>query len=85
MYSSRLSSSQIHSKSSSKSQKIKTYRFRDAWMHSRSSSRERRSDMDIDKPSKDKVNYAPIKERKSEESEESKNINLSSISKPQAS
>ena len=38
--------------------------------------------MDFDQPPKDKVNYATIDERKSKESDDSKNINLSSISEP---
>ena len=40
--------------------------------------------MDVDQPPKDKVNYASIDERKSEESDDSKHINLSSISEPQS-
>ena len=40
--------------------------------------------MDIDQPPKDKMIYAPIDERKSEESDDSKNINLSNISEPQS-
>ena len=40
--------------------------------------------MDVDQPPKGKVNYATIDERKSEESDDSKNINLSSISEPQS-
>ena len=40
--------------------------------------------MDVDQPPKNKVNYAPIDERKSEESDDSKNINLSNISEPQS-
>ena len=40
--------------------------------------------MDVDQPPKDKVNYATIDERKSEESDDSKDINLSSISLPQS-
>ena len=52
-------------------------------MHSRSSSRGSKSDMDVDQPPKDKVNYATIDERKSEESDDSKHINLYFwISKP---
>ena len=53
-------------------------------MHSRSSSRVSKSDMDIGQPPKDKMNYATIDERKSEESDDSKNINLSNISEPQS-
>ena len=83
MYS-RLRSSATRSKSASKSPKNKSYRVRDASMHSRSSSRGSKSDMDVDQPPKDKVNYATIEERKSEESDDSKNINLSSISEPQS-
>ena len=83
MYS-RLRSSTTRSKSASKSPKNKFYRVRDASMHSRSSSRGSKSDMDVDQPPKDKVNYATIDERKSEESDDSKNINLSSISEPQS-
>ena len=40
--------------------------------------------MDVVHPPKDKVNYATIDERKSEESDDSKNINLSNISEPQS-
>ena len=83
MYS-RLRSSTTRSKSASKSPKNKSYRVRDASMHSRSSSRGSKSDMDVDQPTKGKVNYATIDERKSEESDDSKNINLSSISEPQS-
>ena len=64
MYS-RLRSSMIRSKSASKSPKNKSYRVRDASMHSRSSSRGSKSDMDVDQPPKNKVNYAKIDERKS--------------------
>ena len=53
-------------------------------MHSRSSSRASKSDMDIDQPLKDKVNYVTIDDKKSEESDDSNNINLSSISEPQS-
>ena len=45
---------------------------------------EGKSDMDVDQPPKGKVNYATIDERKSEESDDSKNINLSRISEPQS-
>ena len=83
MYS-RLRLSTARSKSASKSPKNKSYRVRDASMHSRSSSRASKSDMHVDQPPKDKVNYATIDERKSEESNDSKNINLSSISEPQS-
>ena len=83
MYS-RLRSSTIPSKSVSKSPKNKSYRVRDASMHSRFSSRGSKSDMDFELSPKDKVNYATIDERKSEESDNSKNINLSSISEPQS-
>ena len=72
MYS-RLRSSTTRSKRASKSQKNKSYRVRDASMHSRSSSRGSKSDMDVDQPPKDKVSYATIDERKSEESDYSKN------------
>ena len=41
-------------------------------MHSRSSGRGSKSDMDVDQPPKGKVNYATIDERKSEESDDSK-------------
>ena len=40
--------------------------------------------MDVDQPPNIKVNYATIDERKSEESDDSKNIHLSSISEPQS-
>ena len=83
MYS-RLRSFTIRSKSVSKSPKNKLYKARDASMHSRSSSRGSKSDIDVDQPPKYFVNYATIDERKSEESDDSKNINLSSISKPQS-
>ena len=83
MYS-RLRSSSTRSKSASKSPKNKSYRIRDDSVHSRSISRGSKSDMDVDQPFKNKVNYATIDERKSEESDDSKNINLSSISEPQS-
>ena len=41
-------------------------------MHSRSSSRGSKSDMDVDQSQIDKVNYATIDERKSEESDDLK-------------
>ena len=69
MYS-KLRSSTIRSKSASKSPKNKSYRVRDASMHSQSNSRGSKSDMDVDQPPKDKVNYATIDERKSEESDD---------------
>ena len=53
-------------------------------MYSRSNSRASRLDIDADQLPKDKVNYGTIDERKSEESDDSKIINLSSISKPQS-
>ena len=56
----------------SKSPKNKFNGVRDAWMHSRSSSRASKSNMDVDQPPKGKVNYATIHERKSEESDDSK-------------
>ena len=59
------------SKSAFKYQK-KSYRIRDASMHSRSSSKGSKSDIDVDQPSKNKVNYVSINERKSEESNYSK-------------
>ena len=80
----RLRSSTTRSKNASKSPKNKSYRARDASMHSRSSRIGSKSDMDVDQPPKDKVNYDTIDERKSEESDISKNINLSSISEPQS-
>ena len=83
MYSCRLKSFTIHSKSFSKSLKNKIYRVRYASMHSQSNSSEIRSDIDVDSSQKDKVNYATIVERNSEESVDLNNINLSSISKPQ--
>ena len=55
MYS-RLRSSTTRSKSASKSPKNKAYRARDASMHSRSSSRASKIDMDVDQLPKDKVN-----------------------------
>ena len=69
MYS-RLRSSTTRSKSASKSPKNKSYRVRDASMHSRSSSRGSKSDMEVYQPPKDKVNYATVDERKSEESDD---------------
>ena len=69
MYS-RLRSSTSRSKRVSKSPINKSYRVRDASMHSRSSSRGSKSDIDVDQPPKDKVNYATIDERKSEESDD---------------
>ena len=71
MYSSRLRSSTTRSKSASKSPKNNYYRFRNASIHSRSSSRASKSNIDVDQPPK-KVNYATIDERKSEESDDSK-------------
>ena len=68
---SRLRSSTTRSKNASKSPKNISYRVRDASMHSRFSSRGIKSDMDVDLPPKDKVNYATIDERKSEESDDS--------------
>ena len=68
----RLRSSTTRSKNASKSTKNKSYRVRDASMHSLSSSRASKSYMDVDQPLKDKVNYATIDERKSEESDDSK-------------
>ena len=62
MYS-RLRSSTTRSKSASKSPKNKSYRVRDPSMHSRSSSRGSKSNMDVDQPPKDKVNYASIDEK----------------------
>ena len=53
-------------------------------MHPRSSSRGSKSDMDVDQPPNIRVNYATLDERKSEESDDSKNVNLLSISEPQS-
>ena len=78
----RLRSSTTQSKSASKSPKNKSYKVRDASMHSRSSSRASKSDMDIDQPPKDEVDYATIDERKSEESDDSNNIPYYPLSKP---
>ena len=73
MYS-RLRSSTTRSKSASKSPKNKSYRARDASMHSQSSSRGSKSDMNVDQPPNIRVNYATLDERKSEESDDSKKI-----------
>ena len=72
MYSSRLRSSTTRSKSASKSPKNKSYRVKDDSIHSRSSSRGSKSDIDVGQPPNIRVNYATIDERKSEESDDSK-------------
>ena len=71
MYS-RLRSSTTRSKSASKFSKNKSYRVRDASIHSQSSRRGSKSDMNVDQPPNIRVNYATIDKRKSEESDDSK-------------
>ena len=56
----------------SNQRKIKTSRDSDASIHSCSNNRESGSDMGVDQPSEDKVNYVTIEERKLEESKDLK-------------